>query len=256
MPTCDFPKLIAKFREMIALFPKKQASIEAAMQAGESALKRGDYKAAFRIFGPLAEQGDEVAQYYLKLAYERGKKEQTDFSKVLDWYRNAAELGLPSAQFDLGYFYLNDNGIPQKYDEAFKWIYRAAIQGYAAAQFALGLMYRRGLGVKVNFEDEMEWCQKAANQGLPSAQSHLGQMYTIGSSVPKDYVLAYMWLNLSASKRNKKAVEIRDRLEKLMTPQQMSEAQNLTRKKNLRMKRSELPERKQMELSRNGAGKN
>ncbi len=81
MPTCDFPNLIAKFRKMIALFSKKQASSEAAIQAGESALERGDYKAAFRIFGPLAEQGDEVAQYYLKLAYERGKKSKRTFRK-------------------------------------------------------------------------------------------------------------------------------------------------------------------------------
>ncbi len=255
MPTSNFSNVIYKFRKMTALFSKKKTHDEAAIQAGESAIEQRDYWAAFRIFGPLAEQGDKVAEFYLKLTYEKGKKGQPDISKLLEWYRNAAEIGLPSAQFDLGYLYLNGDSVPQRFDEAVKWIYRAAIQGHATAQFALGFMYRKGLGVGINFEDGVEWFQKAANQGLPSAQNHLGLMYTIGSSVPKDYVLAYMWLNLSASKGNKKAAETRESLEKLMTPQQISEAQNLTRKKNMKIKRREFPERKQTELSGNGARK-
>lgn len=250
MPIIGFPALVAHFRKMTAVFFKKEGENEAIFQAGESALDHGDYQTVFRIFGPFAKQGDQVAQYYLKLAYERGKKGSKNFSKNLDWYQDAAELGVPSAQFDLGYLYLYGDGVPQKFDEAAKWIYRAAIQDHATAQFLLGVMYGKGLGVDTNFEDEVEWCQKAADHGSQSAQIHLGQMYTIGRSVPKDYVLAYLWFNLSASKGNKKAAEHRDRIEKLITPQQISEAQSLTRKKFfLKMKRSEPPERKRNELS-------
>jgi hypothetical protein len=49
--------------------------------------------------------------------------------------------------------------------------------------------------------------------------------------VPKDYVLAYMWENLaSTSPLNIGSVAgiARDRLTKLMTPDQIAEAQRLT----------------------------
>ncbi len=73
-----------------------------------------------------------------------------------------------------------------------------------------------------------EW-RPLADQGNASAQNSLGQMYEKGQGVPKDYVLAYMWMNLAVAKGVKGAVKARDRLEKLMTPAQLAEAQRLVR---------------------------
>ncbi len=39
----------------------------------------------------------------------------------------------------------------------------------------------------------------AADQGFAPAQASLGLMYYDGQGVPKDYVLAYMWINLAPS---------------------------------------------------------
>ena len=44
-----------------------------------------------------------------------------------------------------------------------------------------------------------------------------------------DYVMAHMWVNLSAAQGHKKAVKARDILAKKMTPDQIAEAQRLAR---------------------------
>ena len=75
----------------------------------------------------------------------------------------------------------------------------------------------------------MKWYRKAAEQGVAKAQYNLGLMYAKGQSLPKNYVLAYMWLHLSAAKGNKAAAEIRDVVAKIMLPADLSKAQRLAR---------------------------
>jgi len=59
-------------------------------------------------------------------------------------------------------------------------------------------------------------------------QSLLGEMYEAGLGVPKDYAKAYMFFNLAAAKDSEE-VERRDKMEKLMTKEQIAEGQKLTR---------------------------
>jgi TPR repeat protein len=54
-------------------------------------------------------------------------------------------------------------------------------------------------------------------------------MYLAGVGVPQDYVQAYMWLNLSAARGMKRAVEERDQLAQSMTPVQIAQAKKLAR---------------------------
>jgi uncharacterized protein len=74
-----------------------------------------------------------------------------------------------------------------------------------------------------------KWLRRAADQGEAAAQTFLGILYWKGDGVPQDYVLAYMWLNLSAAQGNKDAAELRDKAAKLMTQAQIAEAQKLAR---------------------------
>ena len=75
----------------------------------------------------------------------------------------------------------------------------------------------------------MKWYRLAADQGFSAAQINLGHMYLDGYSVPKDYVSAYMWLNLAAAQFGEIAAKSRDEVEQLMTPTQIAEAQKLAR---------------------------
>ena len=90
-------------------------------------------------------------------------------------------------------------------------------------------MYRNGQGVVQNYAEAVRWYKLAAAQGHAEAQSSLGQMYAIGHGVLQDYTRAHMWFNLAAVKSESNAIKNRDLIVKLMTPQQIAEAQKLAR---------------------------
>jgi TPR repeat protein len=68
------------------------------------------------------------------------------------------------------------------------------------------------------------------DQGHAKAQTNLGVMYANGEGVPQDYKKAHMWYNISAANGNESAREFRDLLAKEMTPEAVSQAQELASK--------------------------
>jgi len=73
-----------------------------------------------------------------------------------------------------------------------------------------------------------EWAP-LAEQGEAVAQSNLGVMYVNGRGVTRDYTRAYMWWDIAASLEYQDGVAYRAKVEKLMTPTELSKAQELTR---------------------------
>lgn len=102
-------------------------------------------------------------------------------------------------------------------------------QGNAIAQFILGSMYENGEGVAQDYKEAMKWYQKAAEQGDADAQYGLGKMYADGSGVAQDYVMSHMWFDIAAEQTYRDASNMRDSVAKIMTPQQIQEAQNLAK---------------------------
>lgn len=123
----------------------------------EKALKEKDYATAFRLFKPLAEQGNSEAQANLGLMYELGRGVNKDFFEAFKWYRSAAEQGTAWAQTNLGLAYASGRGTEKDYKEAAKWFRRAALQGSTRAQEALGAMYNNGRGVPLDHKAAAEW---------------------------------------------------------------------------------------------------
>ena len=75
----------------------------------------------------------------------------------------------------------------------------------------------------------MKWYRLAAKQGEVVAQYNLGVMYDEGKGVKQDYVRAYMWFNLAASKGYKNGSKNREKVTKKMTPAQIADAQKMVR---------------------------
>ncbi len=77
-----------------------------------------------------------------------------------------------------------------------------------------------------------EWRARAA-QGDAKAQYILGGMYDKGHGVPQDYVAAYKWYNLAASRltgeTRQAAVNNRESVAALMTSAQIAEAERAAR---------------------------
>ena len=104
-----------------------------------------------------------------------------------------------------------------------------AEQGDAGAQTNLGVMYGNGEGVTQDYKEAVKWYRKAAEQGYAMAQNNLGLMYYNGDGVLEDDVYAHMWLNIAASNGHDGAMENRDIAAKIMTTEQLAEAQKLAR---------------------------
>ena len=164
---------------------------DAKMAYGKAAYKRGDDKTAVRLLLPLAIVGDAEAQFLI------GSNSAFD-GEARRWLGKAAEQGHAEAQFQYG---KRIGGV-----EGYRWYEKAAAQGHAEAQKF--------------FADT----KKAAEQGFTAAQTKLGIMYVLGLGVPKDYVTAYMWLNLAATQGDEMAQQGRERLAKRMTRHQIVEA--------------------------------
>ena len=69
----------------------------------------------------------------------------------------------------------------------------------------------------------------AAKQNDPMAQFWLAYLYIDGQGVVQDYSRAHMWFNLSSAEGYLGSRKFRDDVAKLMSPQQIAEAQKMAR---------------------------
>ncbi len=152
-----------------------------------------------------------------------------DFATALREWTPLAKQGNAEAQYNLAWMYANGQGVPQDYKIAVKWYTLAAEQGNAGAQYNLGFIYDEGKGVPQDDKTAVKWYRLAAEQGYAKAQGKLGVMYATGKGVIQDWVYAHMWGNLGASNGNEPGGQLRDLAAELMTPADLSTAQNLAR---------------------------
>ena len=66
-------------------------------------------------------------------------------------------------------------------------------------------------------------------KGDPAAQFSLAKLYVLGKGLPRDYVMAYAWLNLAAAREFPTASRSLRILEEEMDADQVSEAQRISR---------------------------
>jgi TPR repeat protein len=170
------------------------SNAHAGFAEGASAYNAQHYDLALKEILPLAKAGNADAQHLLGLMYYMGRGVKRDYKAALEWHRKAALQGKADAQYVVGAMYYTGNAVPQDQKTAVQWFRRAAEQGHPDAQQALGLMTR----------------------------------YHV-AGVQQDMVIAYMLWNLAAAGGNANAVEQRAAIARLMTQEQLDEAQALSR---------------------------
>jgi serine/threonine protein kinase len=72
------------------------------------------------------------------------------------------------------YFY--GRGVTQDYSKALNWYEKAADLGNGAAMFSLGWMYEKGEGVARDYQKAREWYQKGASAGNEMARAALARL--------------------------------------------------------------------------------
>lgn len=140
--------------------------------------------------------------------------------------RKAAEEGNADAQFRLGELLLQD---PARSAEtsanAVRWLQMAAENGSTEAMIVLGRLSRSGVGILQNFDQSAKWMQTAAARGSSEGMLELGRLYRDGVGVEKSLVRAYVWFNRASAARNIDAVREREAIARILTPDELREAQ-------------------------------
>jgi V8-like Glu-specific endopeptidase len=147
------------------LAPLRAAELDEAVAAAH----RGEYAAALKRLSPLAAKGEARAEFDIGFMHAYGWGVRRNPADAIEWYRKAAEQGLPVAQHYLGLAYVNGDGVRLDEAEGGRWFARAATQGYAPAQFMLGLMMLDGRGVREDVAQGYAWIVMAGQGGVRSA---------------------------------------------------------------------------------------
>ena len=118
---------------------------------------------------PLAEKDDAKAAFDIARIYFKVNGHTRDVDKGVQWYRKAAELGQPMAEYILGQFYVAGKYLPQDLPTAAQWFTKSANQGNALSAYALGVLYLAGAGVDKDPVVATKWLKLAAKNGSSAA---------------------------------------------------------------------------------------
>jgi hypothetical protein len=128
---CLLPGQIRKLgRSFVYLSPRqpiKTSAVDCEIRGGEYvAYDRSDYATALKVWLPLAEEGDKVAQTYVGEIYEKGLGVQPNYAQAAAWYRKAADQGYARAQINLGHLHERGLGVQEDPVIAANWYRKAA----------------------------------------------------------------------------------------------------------------------------------
>ena len=87
------------------------------------------------------------------------------YEKCFSGYLALAKQGYQLAECQVGYFYLEGQGVEKDLEKALYWTEQAAIHGDWDGQFNLGWFYEEGTAVPADMEKARHWYKQAALQG-------------------------------------------------------------------------------------------
>lgn len=125
---------------------------------------------------------EQAKQYYY------GEKRGQSYSKALELYLRAAQLGDAESQFISGGMYYKGMGSAPNYPKAFALLHEAAINGKSSdvSQKIIAQEFMRGSFIPRNYEKALKWYTLAAENGNNDAQNELAFMYYTGNGVEQD----------------------------------------------------------------------
>ena len=147
-------------------------------QNGWDAYVKKDYKIAYELWLPLAEQSNSKAQFFLGFMHDLGFGTPEDDKEAVKWYQLAAEQGDSRAQLFTGFIYDFGRGVAKDSQEAFKWYQLAAKGGYLEARTKIYDLAAKSI------PQALEVLVDDAKNSIAKAQLILASMYANGQGVP------------------------------------------------------------------------
>jgi len=146
--------------------------MQATFDAGLKQYDTGDYKGAYDTWHKI-EDVDLAALRNEALMLRKGQGVEKDPKAAEKKMLQAADMGLVTAQADLGEMLLNGEAGPRDVAAAIPWLSRAAAANHPIAAFQLGKLYEDGDGVPKDLETARRLYQIAAKAGLEEAAEKL-----------------------------------------------------------------------------------
>lgn len=175
---------------------------------------------------PEAPTTQPRALYLDAVAKLEAAKTDAQTQAALKLLQQAAALGHPPAQLQLGELYKLGQGVKQDMAQARVWYQRAAEGGNVLAMHRVGVMAARGQGGPVDIDEAIAWFEKAANFGLVDSQYNLGATYHPASggasSSVQDAGKAYYWYSLAARNGDEQAKKLAAGLAGSLSPEERS----------------------------------
>ncbi|MBV8800207.1 MAG: sel1 repeat family protein [Alphaproteobacteria bacterium] len=152
---------------------------------GTAYYDRGDYMHAYQVFYWLAEHDDVAAMRNVALMKRRGQGTALDPQGAMEYLKEAADAGLPTAEADLGEMYLYGEAGPPDPQSALPWLEAAAAAHHPTAQFLLAEIYERGQAVPRDVQKAEKLYAEAAARGVPHAADRLALLKSGAVSAPR-----------------------------------------------------------------------
>lgn len=208
-------------------------TLENLVAEGEVRYSSGDTSGAFEIFGRAALAGDATAWMWLSTCHAEGAGTPISRLDALACLRQAAELGQPQAQSNLGVMLVgaqDKSGDPvQDVEAGLGWLRRAAAQRDVGACFNLATVLSRDKEVAPNWREAAASYQVAAEAGHFPSQMRLGFCYRNGFGVAKDRVQAFLWTALAARHGVGTALEQLEKIVFEMSARERADGEDLLR---------------------------
>lgn len=163
------------------------------------------------------------ALYLDAIARLGAARNDSETRAALQILQQAAALGHPPAQLQLGELYKLGQGVAQDPVQARTWYQRAAEGGNVLAMHRAGMMAAQGQGGPADQTAAIAWFEKAANLGLVDSQYNLGTIYHPaggggGAASIQDPAKAYYWYSLAARNGDDQARILADGLASSLAP--------------------------------------
>lgn len=154
------------------------------------------------------------ADQLLEYADAEWNKDKTDYGKVMELYKKAADRGNRAGAGRIGCMYINGWGTGKNYEEAAKWLLLADENGDKEQAEWLAYFYMNGIGVAKDYEKALPLLQIGAEKQEPWSLCKLGYLYENGYAVRQDPEEALKWYEAAQKAGSKDAPKYIENLKK------------------------------------------
>lgn len=163
-----------------------------------------DDKMAFLRMKIGADKGHAKSMHFVGICYRSGVGTVKNEKLGIKYYTMAAEKNHPTANYDLGVYYLKIN----ETEKGFYYLRKALMYGFYFSDIKIGDVYylkekinkidRKNISTNKNLQNAFKFYKIAADSGNKNAQFMVGHMYGAGEGVKRDYKKAFYYYKLSA----------------------------------------------------------